>query len=279
MVRQSGNTLINNNKSWAQIVMNSGVQQKLQQNNLQSKKAQSKTQKKQQTQTQRNNTQQLKQVKQYLDKSKTSVRQIKKFVSTTQYPLSISSAQLKALQQEYQSICNLFNANNYFGKSTYSQSKAWIQTRGRNVISVASCYSLRHKPVPNVLRPQQKRAMKGGMRFIPKQSVKKNQKSKSQQPKFGENKQSNWGAERAWGKNQPKKIREPSSLHTVLSIAFGAVCCNFITTPVAVVSYTRTEPSQLEVTNIVSMVGLHTSEATESFGTSVVAISEFKFNS
>jgi len=203
MVRQSGNTLINN-KSWAEIVIGSGVQQKLQQNSK-NKKAQSKPQKKQQVQPQRNNTQQLKQVKQYLDKPKTTVKQSKKFVTTTTYPRSISSAQLKALQQEYQGLCNMFNANNYFGKSTYSQSKAWIQTRGRNVISVASCYSLRHKPVQNVIRPQQKRAMKGGMIFIPKQ--KKNQKS--QQPKFGESKQSNWGTERAWGKNQPKQIREP----------------------------------------------------------------------
>jgi len=217
MVRQSGNTLINN-KSWAQIVMGSGVQQKLQQNNLQSKKAQSKTQKKQQAQTQRTNTQQLKQVKQYLDKSKTTVKQNKKFVSTTQYPRSISSAQLKALQQEYQGLCNLFNANNYFGKSVYSQKKAWIQTKGRNVISVASCYSLRHKPVQNLIRPQQKKAMKnGGLKFTPKQNkmmmMKKNQKNlknnKSQQPKFGESKQSNWGTEKAWGKNQPKQIREP----------------------------------------------------------------------
>jgi len=216
MVRQSGNTLINN-KSWAQIVMGSGVQQKLQQNNLQSKKAQSKTQKKQQTQAQRANTQQLKQVKQYLDKSKSSVKQNKKFVSTTQYPRSISSAQLKALQQEYQGLCNLFNANNYFGKSVYSQKKAWIQTKGRSVISVASCYSLRHKPVQNLIRPQQKRAMKnGGLKFTPKQNknmMKKNQKNlknnKSQQPKFGESKQSNWGTEKAWGKNQPKQIREP----------------------------------------------------------------------
>ncbi|OUM69190.1 hypothetical protein PIROE2DRAFT_68586 [Piromyces sp. E2] len=215
MVRQSGNTLINN-KSWAQIAqMGTGVHQKLQQNNLQSKKAQSKTQTKQQTQSQRTNTQQLKQVKQYLDKSKSSVKQNKKFVTTTQYPRSISSAQLKALQQEYQGLCNLFNANNYFGKSVYSQKKAWIQTKGRCVISVASCYSLRHKPVQNLVRPQQKRAMKnGGLKFVPKQNKNvmkqnKNQKNKSQQPKFGESKQSNWGTEKAWGKNQPKQIREP----------------------------------------------------------------------
>jgi hypothetical protein len=221
MVRQSGNTLINN-KSWAQIVMGSGVQQKLQQNNLQSKKAQNKNQKKQQVQNQRTKqqTQQLKQVKQYLDKTNSSAKQNKKFISTTQYPRSISSTQLQALQQEFQGLCNLFNANNYFGKSVYSQKRAWLQTKGRCVISVASCYSLRHKPVQNLVRPQQKKALKNGLKFTPKQNKNmgksqvqnKNQKknqNKSQQPKWGENKQSNWGAEKAWGKNQPKQIREP----------------------------------------------------------------------
>jgi len=214
MVRQSGNTLINN-KSWAQIVMGTGVQQKLQQNNLQSKKIQqNKNQKKQQSQPQRANTQQLKQVKQYLDKTNSTVKQNKEFASTTQYPRSISSAQLQALQQEFQGLCNLFNANNYFGKSVYSQKKAWLQTKGRCVISVASCYSLRHKPVQNLIRPQQKKAMKNGLRFTPKQNknIGKNQRknqNKNQQPKWGESKQSNWGAEKAWGKNQPKQIREP----------------------------------------------------------------------
>jgi len=215
MVRQSGNTLINN-KTWAQIAMGTGVQQKLQ-NNSQNKKIQQNKNKKQQTQSQRANTQQLKQVKQYLDKTNSSVKQNKKFISTTQYPRSISSAQLQALQQEFQGLCNLFNANNYFGKSVYSQKRAWLQTKGRCVISVASCYSLRHKPVQNLLRPQQKRAMKNlknGLKFIPKQNknmgkVQKKNQSRNQQPKWGESKQSNWGAEKAWGKNQPKQIREP----------------------------------------------------------------------
>jgi len=203
MVRQSGNNLINN-KSWAQIVTNSGVQ-KIQQNKSQNKKAQAKPQKKQQTQVQKpKNQPQLNQVKQYLDKSKSSITQIRKYVVTTQYPLSISSAELKALQQEFQGLCNLFNANNYIGKS--AQKKAWIQTNGRCVISVASCYSLKHKPVPNLVRPQQKRAMSGGLKFIPRQN--KNMKKKNQS-KFGENRQSSWGAEKAWGKNQPKQIREP----------------------------------------------------------------------
>jgi len=215
MVRQSGNTLINN-KTWAQIAMGTGVQQKLQ-NNSQNKKIQQNKNKKQQTQSQRANTQQLKQVKQYLDKTNSSVKQNKKFISTTQYPRSISSAQLQALQQEFQGLCNLFNANNYFGKSVYSQKRAWLQTKGRCVISVASCYSLRHKPVQNLLRPQQKRAMKNlknGLKFIPKQNknmgkVQKKNQIRNQQPKWGESKQSNWGAEKAWGKNQPKQIREP----------------------------------------------------------------------
>eukprot|EP00833_Pecoramyces_ruminatium_P016594 jgi/Orpsp1_1/1190626/evm.model.d7180000080204.1 len=212
MVRQSGNTLINN-KTWAQIAMGTGVQQKLQ-NNSQNKKVQQNKNKKQQTQSQRTNTEQLKQVKQYLDKTNSSVKQNKKFISTTQYPRSISSAQLQALQQEFQGLCNLFNANNYFGKSVYSQKRAWLQTKGRCVISVASCYSLRHKPIQNLVRPQQKRAMKNGLKFTPKQNKnmgkgqKKNQ-SRSNQPKWGESKQSNWGAEKAWGKNQPKQIREP----------------------------------------------------------------------
>ncbi|ORX61075.1 hypothetical protein BCR36DRAFT_579136 [Piromyces finnis] len=58
--------------------------------------------------------------------------------------------------------------------------------------------------------------MNNGLKFTPKQNknmMKKNQKNlknnKSQQPKFGENKQSNWSTEKAWGKNQPKQIREP----------------------------------------------------------------------
>jgi hypothetical protein len=215
MVRQAGNTLINN-KSWAQIVMGSGVQQKLQQDNLQSKKIQQNKNQKKQTQSQRANTQQLKQVKQYLDKTNSSVKQNKNYIKTTQYPRSISSTQLQALQQEFAGLCNLFNANNYFGRSIYSQKKAWLQTKGRNVISVASCYSLRHKPVQNLIRPQQKRVIKNGMRFTSKQNKSKNMgknqkknQSMSQQPRWGESKQSNWGAQKAWGKNQPKQIREP----------------------------------------------------------------------
>ncbi|ORX79406.1 hypothetical protein BCR32DRAFT_328146 [Anaeromyces robustus] len=205
MVRQTGNTLINN-KSWAQIVTNTGVQNKLQ--NSQSKKVQNKSQKTKQTQTQtqRTYTQQLKQVKQYLDKASISVKQSKKFISTTQYPRSISSAQLQALQQEFQGLCNLFNANNYTGKS--SQKKAWIQTNGKCIISVATCYSLKHKPVPNVMRIQQQRVTAGkGLKFIPKQT--KNKKNNKGQPKFGESRLSTWGTEKAWGKNQPKQIREP----------------------------------------------------------------------
>jgi len=203
MVRQTGNTVISK-KSWNQIVMGSGVQ-KVQQNSK-SKKIQE-TQKKQQPQAKKANTQQLKQVQQYLEKPRNSI-----FASTSTYPRSVTSSQLKDLQNEFQAICNLFNANNYFGKSVYSQKKAWIQTGTSCVISVASCYSLRHKPVPNVIRPQQKRAMKStGLKFIPKQNknMKKNSKNNKSQPKFGENKQSSWGAEKAWGKNQPKQIREP----------------------------------------------------------------------
>jgi len=208
MVRQSGNTVISN-KSWSQIVMGSGVQ-KVQQNSK-GKKTQV-TQKKQQVQTKKANTQQLKQVQQYLEKPRNSVNQSRKFASTTTYPRSFSTAQLRSLQIEFQGICNLFNASSYFGKSVYSQKKAWIQSGTKCVISVASCYALRHKPVPNVIRSQQKRAMKGyGLKFVPKQNknMKKNLKNNKSQPKFGENKQSTWGAEKAWGKNQPKQIREP----------------------------------------------------------------------
>jgi hypothetical protein len=47
--------------------------------------------------------------------------------------------------------------------------------------------------------------MKGGLKFIPRQQNKNTKKN----TKFGESKQTNWGTEKAWGKNQPKQIREP----------------------------------------------------------------------
>jgi len=206
MVRQTGNTVIGN-KSWAQITSGSAAQRKLQQNKIQNNKTQK-------VQAPRADTQKLTQVTQFLEKA---TRPGRKFSSTVSYPISVSSSQLQAFQQEFQAICNLFNANSYYGKSTYAQKKAWIQTGGKSVISVASCFSLKHKPVPNLIRPQQRRAMKnkGNLKFVPRQQKnananKGNKKAKrNSQPGWGESKVSSWGAEKAWGKVQPKQIREP----------------------------------------------------------------------